>query len=446
MMRILVADDDARVITLWREWLEGDDCTVSAASDGREAVKKAKEEKPDVCVLDLKMPRMDGLKALHEIKAILPECEVIIVTGHADVKSAVSAMKEGAYDYLMKPTSFEEVRSAIERAVERHRLVTENRYLRRELGGDAAYSELIGRTSVMTELKKKIEQASGISATVLIRGESGTGKELVARLIHYGSPRSKGPFVAVNIAALSGTLLESEMFGHEKNSFTGAAEQRKGRFELADGGTLLLDEISEVPFHRQVKFLRVIQQEEIERVGAKSPIRVDVRIMSTTNRDLEELIRQGKFRKDLYYRLNVLYIVVPPLRERKDDIPLLADYYLKTYTRKENKAIDSISPKAMDRLMGFQWPGNVRELMHCIESAVIMEKGGELSIGSLMASKIPETQEGPGKKSSSDSLKDVEKKHIGWVLTTTDGDKKKAAGILGISRTTLYEKIRVYGI
>ncbi len=445
-MRILVADDDELIRAQWQSWAEAEGRSLCLACDGREAVEKAKREKPDVCLLDLKMPRLDGIGALKEIKASLPGTEVIIVTGHTDFETAVAAMKEGAYDYIAKPLSFADAEAAIERALERRLLVEENRYLRRELGREPVYSELIGKSPAMQEVREKVEQAAGSSASVMIRGGSGTGKELVSRLIHYRSARAKGPFVAVNIAALSESLLESELFGHEKNAFTGAAAEKKGRFELADGGTLLLDEISEVPLHQQVKFLRVIQESEIERVGGGSPVKIDVRIISTTNRELERLVEEEKFREDLFYRLNVFTITLPPLRERKEDIPLLANHYLTVYARKENKPVTSVSEKGMQRLLSYSWPGNVRELMHCIESAVIMEQGTGLSAEAIAASKIPETLRKVGMGTGPAALKDVERAHIEGILQSAGGDKTEASRLLGISRSTLYEKIRQYGL
>lgn len=449
MIRILVADDDELIRRQWHDWLEGKDYALTLASDGAEAVEKAVEVKPSICVLDVRMPRMDGVEALKKIKALLPETEVIMVTAHADVQTAVTTMKEGAYDYLVKPVPLADALAAIQRAAEKQHLLSENRYLRLELGKDATYSQFVGETAVIAQLREKMDQAAGTSAAVLIGGESGTGKELVARLIHYGSDRSKGPFVAVNIAALPETLIESEMFGHEKNAFTGAADQRIGRFELADKGTLLLDEISEIPVQQQVKFLRVLEEGEIQRVGGTSPIKTNARIISTTNRDLEASVKEGEFREDLYYRLNVFYIELPPLRQRKDDIPLIADHYLKIHARKENKSIASISKQGMERLQEFSWPGNVRELIHCIESAVIMEGGGELSLESIVAAKLPESPgagSGTAGEGSCLSLEDAEKEHIRKALEASGGHKTKTASILHISRSTLYKKMEQYGL
>ncbi len=445
-MRILVADDDEDIRAQWQKWYEESDCEVIVASDGKEAVKKAKETKPSVCILDLKMPHMDGLEALRRLKKDSPETEVLIITAHADIQSAVTAIQEGAYDYIEKPISFEHAGLILERAVERHRLLEENRCLRLELGEEVACKELIGDSPAMAEVKEKIEQAAGTSANVLIRGESGTGKELVSRLIHYRGARATGPFVAVNIAALSESLLESEMFGHEKNAFTGAITQKKGRFEIADKGTLLLDEVSEIPAHQQVKFLRVIEEREIERVGGTSPVKIDVRIISTTNRDLDKMVKEGEFREDLYYRLNVLSIVLPSLIERREDIPLLAEHYLKLHAAKENKTIDSISPEAAKTLLEFNWPGNVRELMHCIEGAVIAEKGSELSLQSVMAAKIPEDAARLSGGAGFLTLKEMEKEHIKRTLALKGGDKTAAAELLGISRTSVYEKAKQYGL
>ncbi len=439
-MQILIADDDKTMLKMWREWFEGNGHDVTPAADGMEAVEKAKQIKPAVCVLDVQMPHMDGIEALQKIKAALPDTEVIMATAHADVKNAVKAMKEGAYDYLMKPICFEDAEATIERAIERRHILTENRYLRHELGEETAYREIVGDSPPMLELRKKIEQAAKSSANVLIRGESGTGKELAARQIHYQGDRAKGRFIAVNVAALSETIFESEMFGHEKNAFTGAAELKKGRFELADKGTLLLDEISEIPSHQQTKLLRIIQEGRFERVGGTSPINTDVRIISTTNRDLEELVEEGSFRKDLYYRINVFQITVPPLRDRKEDIALLTDQYLKFYARIEGKPITSISPEAMERLMDFNWPGNVRELMHCIESAVILEEGKALSLESVMAAKLPEPA------ASQTTLRDGERNHIQNILNGANGDRKKAASMLGVSKTTLYRKIKEHNL
>ena len=444
-MNILFVDDELAIVTLWAKLFEDTGYNIKTASGGKEALKYIKEDDISVCFLDVKMPEMDGLELLRQIKKISPETEAVMVTGNADIQDAVSAIKEGAYDYLSKPVSFDEMEAVMKRALERHYLVNENRYLRLELGKEPVYSELIGKTPAMIQLRKAIDQAAQSSANVLIRGESGTGKELVARSIHYRGSRAKAPFVAINIAALTETLLESEIFGHEKNAFTGAADQKKGRFELANNGTLLLDEITEIPLHEQPKLLRVIQEREFERVGGTKPVKVDVRLICTTNRDLEQYVKEGNFREDFYYRINVLAINVPPLKERKEDIPLLADHYLNIYARREKKIIPSIAPAAITRLLAFDWPGNVRELMHCIESAVVTETGGTLSLESINSAKLPEKTAALGENVCS-SLKELELEHIKKILDFTKGDKKKAASILGISRTTLYEKIKDFNL
>lgn len=346
---------------------------VLTAEHGQKALEIASQQPIHLLIIDLILPGgTDGLDVMRRIRQIHPESSAIMITAQPTVRTAVQAMKEGAVDYVIKPLDLDELRVKVDRAAEQYLLKEENRRLRQQLRTTYDFRNIVGRSGVMQEVYRMIEQVSQSRATVLIRGESGTGKELVAKAIHYSSDRANGPFIAVSCAALPETLLESELFGHEKNAFTGATTQKPGRFELAHKGTLFLDEIAEVPPNIQVKLLRVLQEREFERLGGTKPIKVDVRLIAATNKDLRQMVEAGTFREDLYYRLHVIEIYLPPLRERKDDIPLLVEHFLSRYSEENGKNLKACTPEAMEILMKYHWPGNVRELENVIERAVVL--------------------------------------------------------------------------
>ncbi len=396
------------------------------------------------------MIKVSGLQALTEIKAFNPAIPVIIMTAYSSVETAVDALKSGAYDYLTKPLDFDELRLAMERAMDHRMLKEENRLLRETLGSHFDRRNIIGQSAAMVKLLETVAQVAPSEATVLITGESGTGKEMIAGAIHFNSPRKDGPFVKINCAAITETLLESELFGHERGAFTGAYKQKEGRFRQAHGGSLFLDEISEMSLAMQVKLLRVLQEREITRVGGEEVIKVDVRIITATNRDLLQEIHGGRFREDLYYRLNVVALNVPPLRERREDIPLLAQRFLEMFSKKNRKQIKGFTPQGMDRLLKYEWPGNVRELMNAVERGVVLARSEYLDQEDL--SLILEHTSSPGETSSKDGiradmpLEEVEKASILKTLDLTRGNKSEAARRLGITRRTLHKKLKLYGV
>jgi two-component system response regulator HydG len=375
---ILVVDDDLAHRTMLRTLISGWGYTVFEADDGGTAIDAVHRQPFDLVLMDIRMVRVSGLEALNEIKRINPVIPMVIMTAYASVETAVKALKEGAYDYLTKPLDFDKLRITMERAMEHSRLKEENRYLKDTLATHFDRRNLIGRSDIMNRLLETVVLVAPSEATVLITGESGTGKEMIAGAIHYNSLRKDGPFIKINCAAITETLLESELFGHEKGSFTGADRRKEGKFRQAGGGTLFLDEVSEMSLSMQVKLLRVLQEREITRVGGEEVVKVDVRVIAATNRNLIKDIEAGRFREDLYYRLNVVNIHVPPLRERKEDIPLLAQNFLKIFAEKNRKNIKGFTPRAMDRLLKYQWPGNVRELMNAVERGVVLSRSDNL--------------------------------------------------------------------
>ncbi|HZK80418.1 MAG TPA: sigma-54 dependent transcriptional regulator [Humisphaera sp.] len=444
MARILIVDDqemmrDSLAATLVREGHE-----VIAAGDGPMAVSRLSGPgRVDLVISDLKMPRMTGLELLAESKRIRPDTPVVLMTAFATVATAVEAMKLGAYDYIQKPFDGEEIKLLIDRTLEHSRLIRENQALR-TMTEQSVPRPLIGSGELMTEIRAKIDLVAKSSATVLVRGESGTGKEIVARGIHAASPRRERPFLAVNCAALSENLLESELFGHEKGAFTGADKMRRGRFELADGGTLLLDEISEIPPALQAKLLRVLQESTFERVGSSISQQVDVRVVATTNRDLEASVRDGKFREDLFYRLNVVPIELPALRLRSDDVPELCRHFLHQIAKRENAAFRHIESEAVRHLQRYSWPGNVRELQNIIERACVLE----LEPGIIRAVTIEPWLRGrPATAAAVEDLAgkplaDIEKQVILSTLQQFKGHRIKTAGALGIGVRTLGMKLK----
>jgi two-component system response regulator HydG len=402
--------------------------------------------------MDIRMIRVSGLEALEEIRRFNPALPVILMTAYASVETAVEALKKGAYDYLTKPLDFDELRLALERALDHTHLREENRVLRESLGARFDRGNLIGRSAAMTRLLDLVAQVAPSEATALVTGESGTGKEMIASAIHTNSPRKAGPFIRINCAAITETLLESELFGHEKGSFTGADRRKEGKFRQADRGTIFLDEVSEMSLGMQVKLLRVLQEREFTRVGGEELIRVDVRVIAATNRDLLKAVTESRFREDLYYRLNVVNLRVPPLRERREDIPLLAQHFLKIFTERNRKALQGFTPRAMDRLLRYPWPGNVRELMNTVERGVVLTRSDILDEEDVAP--VPETdvlqapaEHAPGFAEGMDSsLEFVEKTTILKTLEESGGNKSEAARRLGITRRTLHLKLKKYGM
>jgi two-component system response regulator HydG len=446
---ILVVDDDSSHRQMLETVLSTEGYKVSHATDGQAAVQAVEEKFYDLILMDIRMNRMGGIEALKLIKDISPGIPIIIMTAYASVNTAVDAIKSGAYDYLTKPLDIDELKIHVEQALSYLKLERENRFLRERLKSEFDFSQIVGRSEPMMKLYETISLVAPSDATVLILGESGTGKELVANAIHQNSPRKDNPFIKINCAALPETLLESELFGHEKGAFTGASTQKKGRFHYAHTGTIFLDEIGEMPASTQVKILRVLQEQEFEPLGSVKSTKVDIRIIAATNRNLEDEIEKGNFREDLYYRLNVVSVKIPLLRERKDDILLLADYFLKKYSEKNKKMIKGFAPRTTDLLMRHTWPGNVRELENSVERAVILAREEMITPEHLPdalrkidnADTVHETEFSYGR-----SLKEVEKQMILRTLEETNGNRTHASEILGISRRTLQLKLKQYGI
>jgi len=421
---------------------------VSEADDGQAAIDAVHRRHFDLVLMDIRMVRVSGIEALEEIRQINPAIPIILMTAYASVETAVEALKKGAYDYLTKPLDFDELRLVLERGLEHTQLKEENLLLKERLGIRFDRRNLIGRSEPMTKLLDLVAQVAPSEATVLICGESGTGKEIIASAIHYNSLRKQGPFVKINCAAITETLLESELFGHEKGAFTGADRRKEGKFRQANGGTILLDEVSEMSLSMQVKLLRVLQEREITRVGGEEVIPIDVRVITATNRDLVRDIAAGRFREDLYYRLNVVTLQVPPLRERREDIPLLAVHFLKEFAEKNHKEIKGFSPKALDRMLRYSWPGNVRELMNTVERGVVLSRSDYLEESDLSPVLLEKSfqEENEGTTADGSSLEGVEKTTILKTLKEASGNKSEAARRLGITRRTLHQKLRKYGL
>ncbi len=444
---ILVAEDDSRTReSLGRAMIQAGYRSLTAA-DGAAALAILQKESVDVLLTDLKMPGVDGMTLLERVRAGSPETIVIILTAFATVDLAVEAMKKGAYDFLTKPIHLDKLELVLRHALETRRLAQENRELRLRLRETSGLKQLLGRSTAMQRLRESIQQVAATDATVLILGESGTGKELVAHAIHYGGRRADCPLVKVSCAALPEELLESELFGHERGAFTGARDRRTGRFELAHGGTLFLDEVGDLSPRTQAKLLRVLQEQEFERVGGTETIRVDVRLIAATNRDLEGLVAEGTFREDLYYRLNVVPIQVPPLRERVEDIPLLVAHFLRVFAERGGKPVPELTPEALALLCRHSWPGNVRELEHVVESILVFSKGGPIAVGDLPpAIRGGERGSESGDRASGATLRDLERQAIARTLVATGGNRRRAADILGIGLKTLYRKIHEFGL
>jgi two-component system response regulator HydG len=452
---VLVVDDDDAHRTMLRTLIGGWGYSVSEADDGSTAINEVQARSYDLVLMDVRMVKVSGLEALDKIKAHNPAIPVIIMTAYSSVETAVEALKQGAHDYLTKPLDFDKLKITIERAMEHTRLKEENRLLKETLGRQFDRQNIIGQSPAITRLLETVAQVAPSEATVLISGESGTGKELIAGAIHFNSHRKDGPFIKINCAAITETLLESELFGHEKGAFTGADRRKEGRFFQAHGGSLFLDEVSEMSLTMQVKLLRVLQEREFTRVGGEHTIQVDVRVIAATNKNLMELIGKAAFREDLYYRLNVVGIEIPTLRQRKEDVPLLAQHFQKIFSAKNRKEIKGFTPRAMDYLIKYDWPGNVRELMNAIERAVVLTRSNYLNeddfpfIQNTLSNEAQifhqTIQIGLGDNVSV-SLEDVERTTILKTLEAAEGNKSETARRLGITRKTLHKKLKAYGV
>ncbi|MBN2582311.1 MAG: sigma-54-dependent Fis family transcriptional regulator [Planctomycetes bacterium] len=444
---ILIVEDDRNQADAVNEVLQraGHECVVVTAP--RRAADILESRSFDLVITDLMMQDLDGMDILRAVKSINPTTEVIVITGHASIETAVEAIRQGAYDYIEKPLNIEVLRDRVSKALERRSLVARTKELSAQLDERFGFAGVVGNNPQMRRVVEIARQIAPTSTTVLVTGESGTGKELIARAIHNNSPRRHRNFVALNCAALSEGILESELFGHEKGAFTGAAATRRGRFEYADGGTLFLDEVGDMPMSTQIKLLRVLEDGEIMRVGSNDPIRVDVRLISATNRDLNEAITEKTFREDLYFRLKVVTLALPPLRERSEDIALLADYFLKQFSQQHGKTITGISPTALQALQSYTWPGNVRELRNTIETMVALARTETLDVEQL-PSEIPgAVQQAPSAASlGAMTLQEAERQLIANALRATDGNRQEAARRLGIGERTLYRKIKDYGL
>ncbi|MDP8237075.1 MAG: sigma-54 dependent transcriptional regulator [Candidatus Erginobacter occultus] len=442
---ILIVEDEKNLREGLEEALQAPDLRVITAGNGFQAEEIIRNRSIDLVISDLKMPGMSGLELLRKVHSFAPATLFIVMTAYGTVDTAVEAMKEGAYDYLTKPINLDQLELLIGRALKGRALEMENRYLKEQLEKKYGLEHMVGRSRAMEKVFELIRQVSNTNATVLITGESGTGKEVVARAIHQQSFRKNQPFIPIHCAALTPSLLESELFGHEKGSFTGAVARKKGKFEAADGGTVFLDEINEIPLEMQVKLLRFLELKELERVGGTESIPVDVRLLAASNANLEKLVRQGRLREDLYFRLNVLRLQLPPLRERPEDIPILVHEFINEFSRENRKEITSITPAALRALQKYPWPGNVRELKNCLEAMVVLAKNPVLGLEDLPPG-IEVAQTEPLPEPSELNLKKREKEAIAAALRRTSGNKRRAAELLGISRRTLYRKLEEYGL
>jgi two-component system response regulator HydG len=450
-IRVLVVDDDEPHAQAVAESLErvGYECVV--VTGGREALRLIEEQTFDIVLTDLIMDGVGGLEVLAKAKREMPEAEVVILTGHSTIKTAVSAMQAGATTYLTKPLDISELRTVADKVSQRQRLVRSNIELQKQLNERFGFEGVVGNSPSMHAVVARLRQIAPTSATVLITGESGTGKELVAKALHNNSPRRYKPFVPLNCAALSENILESELFGHVKGAFTGADRERKGWLEHANGGTLFLDEVGDIPLATQVKLLRVLESGELVRVGTNEPTKVNTRLISATNRELTDAIAAGTFRQDLYHRLKVVSVKLPPLRQRREDIPLLIEFFLKEFTASHGKAVSSLSPAARKALAAHSWPGNVRELRNTIESMVVIDTDGVLDVDDLTEEIQAATGASPEGVGGADhlvgkTLDDVERYYISETLKMTGGNREETAKLLGIGERTLYRKLKEYGL
>lgn len=443
---ILLVDDDDSLRRVVEYQLTDAGFSVTSCASGEEALDRLQERGFRVALTDLVMPGISGIELLDRLRVLRPDTGVIVITAHADVATAVRAMQLGALDFLEKPFTSERLLVAVKRALEFVELRDENRRLRAIVQEHGEFENILGSSPALRRVLADLELAAGTDATVLILGESGTGKELAARAIHLNSRRRNGPFVVVNCGAIPENLIESELFGHKKGSFTGATEDRKGKFETASGGTLFLDEVAELPLSTQPRLLRALQEGEVDKIGAQRPVQVDVRVIAATNRELEETVAEGAFRDDLYYRLNVIPLAMPPLRERRQDIPLLVEHFLVKHARRHGRPLPRLEPEALDRLERYEWPGNVRELENVVEQAVVLCRGDTVEVGDL-------PEEITGDRGPQDVLRipvgntlaDAERELILETLRKAGGNKTQAAKMLGIGVRTLYRKLEEYG-
>jgi DNA-binding NtrC family response regulator len=439
---ILIVDDEFVVRDSLAQWFEAEGYAATPAASGRDALAAIAERQFDLALLDIKMPGMDGMELQERLASADPELVAVIMTGYATVETAVRALKRGAYDYITKPVDPDELSHLVARALEHRHVREENVRLKENLREIFPRTELVGNSPAIKRVIEFIGMVAPTDATVLITGESGTGKEVVARAIHAAGPRRCMPMVTIHCGALTETLLESELFGHERGAFTGAQYRKKGKFEVADGGTVFLDEISDISLKTQTDLLRVLQEKEIVRVGSHQAIKVDFRCVAATNKDLESLVKAGTFRPDLFYRLHVLCIDLPPLRNRREDIPLLVDFFVRRFCANTNRsAVPRVSAEALDLLMSYDWPGNVRELENAVERALVVGRGAELTPANFFFQLSATTSPAPAR-----TLDDVERAHIEQVWRECQGNHSRAARILDIDRTTLYNKLRKYGL
>ncbi len=444
--QILVVDDEEIMCESMAAWLREDGYAVDTASSGREAIEMARRTEYAIHFVDLKMPGgIDGIETLMEIRRIRPDASIIIITAYATVDTAIAAMKEGAQEYIVKPCNPEEISLLVSRIIKVKNLQRENMILRKKLARQYHFHDIISKNARMAGILEMAREVASLRSTVLIRGESGTGKELVARAIHFSGDRAQKPFVAVSCAALAETLLESELFGYEKGAFTGAAERKKGKFELADGGTIFLDEIGDISPKLQADLLRVLQEKSFYRVGGSEEVRVDARVIAATHKDLRAAVEEGRFREDLFYRLNVIEVQLPPLRDRREDIPLLVEHFIERISHEVGKDVRGISDGAMRVLMDHDWPGNVRELENAVERAIVACRSGTLGEDDLAFLQ----ENGSGRQfrvPANMTLEEMEKLMIEAALKRTGGNVKESASGLGIDRSTLYDKLKKYGI
>jgi len=452
MDTVLIVDDEKNYLVVLEALLAPEGYEIMTVDNAQAALGLIEEADLDLLITDMKMPGMSGMKLLEASKKIKPELPVIMMTAYGTIEMAVEAMKKQAYDYITKPFRNEELKLTVQKALQNHRLIKENRLLTEALSDRYRYGKIIGKSKPMLEVYDLIRKVAQSKASVLITGPSGTGKELIAKAIHYDSPRKERPFISVNCGALTETLLESELFGHEKGAFTGAIAMKKGRFELADGGTLFLDEVGEMTPSLQVKLLRVLQEMEFERVGGTKTIEVDVRVLSASNRNLKEDVAQGSFREDLFYRLNVIHVEVPPLKERKEDIRLLVHHFIEKYRQDEGKSKIDLAPETWKALYSYPWPGNVRELENVIERAVVLNSGDLIESGDLPPEFSEKPQEldihrfiSPGAELQP-TLEKIEEKMIRRALVQADNVQAHAAEMLGITKSLIQHKMKKYNI
>ncbi|MDP8256641.1 MAG: sigma-54 dependent transcriptional regulator [Candidatus Alcyoniella australis] len=438
---ILIVDDEFSVRDSLYNWFAADGYRVGAAENANEALTKLQESHWDIVLLDIKMPGMDGIELQKRIKEIKKDIITIVITAFASVDTAIQALKDGAYDYVCKPIDPDELSHLIRNAIDKMALLTENVALRERVDELFAVDEIVGSTPAMNSVLKMVAEVAKSDSTVMIRGESGTGKELIAKAIHMNSNRRYFPLITMNCGAYPESLIESELFGHEKGAFTGAQYTRKGKLEMADKGTIFFDEIGDISTKMQIDILRAIETKQFYRLGGSKEITSNFRVISATNKDLEQLVKQGEFREDLYYRLNVFMITLPPIRERIDDVTRLAEYFLKKYCQSMNKNIEGFTPRALERMRSYSWPGNVRELRNVIERAVVVVRGKLIDVEELS---FPSSQGGENQRLQ--SLQDVERRHIASVLDQTGWNITRAAEVLKVDRVTIYNKIKKYDL